>query len=253
MKKLTFSLAALTVALLSNGVWANDTAHWSYEGTAGPAHWGKLNKEFSECESGRAESPIDITSAIKAPVDTPRVQFQYGPLPLHLLNTGHAMQFVAQPGKDVVSLGQDQYKLVQFHFHSPGEERFSGKASPLDMHLVHADADGKLLVVAVQFVTGEANPVLDAILNQMPAKPGDEKTVDAVQIDPSGLLPAKRDYYTYSGSLTTPPCSEGVTWVELKQPVTISPRQLEAMRKMYNHNQRPAQPLNGREILEVNP
>jgi carbonic anhydrase len=95
------------------------------------------------------------------------------------------------------------------------------------MHLVHANADGKLLVAAVQFVTGAPSPVLDAILNQMPSKPGDKETVDAVQIDPSGLLPAKLDYCTYSGSLTTPPCSEGVTWIELKQPVTIAPRQLE--------------------------
>jgi carbonic anhydrase len=247
------AFTALTVALLASGAFANETAHWTYDGETGPANWGKINKEFSQCESGRAESPIDVTSAKKAPTDMARVQFRYGPLPLHLLNTGHAMQFVAQPGKDMLTLGSDQYKLVQFHFHAPGEERFAGKTSPLDMHLVHANADGKLLVVAVQFVTGAPNPVLDAILNQMPSKPGDEETVDAVQIDPSGLLPAKLDYYTYSGSLTTPPCSEGVTWIELKQPVTIAPRQLEALRKMYNHNQRPAQPLNGREILEVNP
>jgi carbonic anhydrase len=135
----------------------------------------------------------------------------------------------------------------------PGEERFAGKASPLDMHMVYADASGKLLVIAVQFIPGDANPVLDAMLNQMPIRPGEEKIVDSVQSDPTALLPNELSYYTYSGSLTTPPCSEGVIWIELKQPVTVSRRQLNAMRKLYSHNPRPVQPLNGREVLEVSP
>ncbi|MDR6208296.1 carbonic anhydrase [Paraburkholderia graminis] len=172
---------------------------------------------------------------------------------MHLLNTGHAIEFVAPHGGGAASLGDERYESVQFHFHAPGEERFAGKASPLDMHIVHADASGKLLLIAVQFMPGHANPGLDAMLNQIPTRPGEEKVIDSVQIDRSALLPKKLSYYTYSGSLTTPPCSEGVIWIELKQPVSVSPRQLNAMRKLYSHNQRPVQPLNGREVLEVGP
>lgn len=124
----------------------------------------------------------------------------------------------------------------------------------MDMHLVHADADGKLLVVAVQFIVGpKPNPVLGALLQDIPQRAGGEKMDEAVMINPSGLLPKPTSgYYTYSGSLTTPPCSEGVTWIELKEPVTISAAQLKAMRRFYYHNQRPIQPLNGREVIEVN-
>ncbi|MBB5190507.1 carbonic anhydrase [Silvimonas terrae] len=247
------SILALLLASAASLVTAA-SPHWTYEGAEGPASWGHLSQDFHLCEQGRAESPIDITNARKAPVNTPRIQFNYGPLPVHLLNTGHAMQFVAAPDKDSVTLGDTSYKLQQFHFHSPGEERFAGKSSPLDMHLVHASAQGKLLVVAVQFeLADESNPVLQTLEDLMPQEHGAERLINSIQIDPAALLPANSGYYTYSGSLTTPPCSEGVTWVELKQPVKISKAQLEKLQQFYDHNQRPVQPLNGREILEVDP
>ncbi|WP_035052059.1 carbonic anhydrase [Andreprevotia chitinilytica] len=245
----------LLIALASGFAAATDAphaAHWTYSGEEGPAHWGAISKDFHTCEAGRAESPINIFKAKKAPDSFSRIQFHYAAMPLDLLNTGHAMQFVAEPGKDSVTLGDTSYQLVQFHFHSPGEERFAGKASPLDVHLVHADANGKMLVVAVQFKVGkQANPALQTLLAHMPAKVNEHTHIDDILVDPSGLLPEQRGYYTYSGSLTTPPCSEGVTWIELKQPVSISKAQLQAMRKFYYHNQRPVQPLNGREIIEV--
>jgi carbonic anhydrase len=236
-----------------NQVQGSSPQHWSYNGTDGPAHWAQVSESFHTCESGRAESPIDIRSAQKAPEGTPHIQFSYEPMPVHLLNTGHAIQFAAEPGKDSVTLGDTRYQLVQFHFHSPGEERFAGRASPMDAHLVHASKDGKLLVVAVQFVVGDKpNSVLGALLDDIPENSGAENSDDALLVNPKGLLPpATSGYYTYSGSLTTPPCSEGVTWIELKEPVTISRAQLEAMRQFYDHNQRPVQPLNGRQILEV--
>ncbi len=199
-------LALLLVSAASFAAAAS--THWTYEGTEGPASWGQLSQDFRLCEQRRAESPIDITSARKAPADTPRLAFNYGPLPVHLLNTGHAMQFVAAPDKDSVTLGDTSYKLQQFHFHSPGEERFAGKSSPLDMHLVHASAQGKLLVVAVQFeLADESNPVLQTLEDLMPPEHGAEHVVDSIQIDPAALVPVHSGYYTYSGSLTTPPCS----------------------------------------------
>jgi carbonic anhydrase len=254
---LFIALACLAANAQAHDAAHNDSqaphaAHWSYGGASGPAHWAKINQAFHTCESGRAESPIDIRSAKKASADTPRVQFAYELMPVDLLNTGHAIQFAAQPGKDSVTLGSTRYQLVQFHFHSPGEERFAGRASPMDMHLVHADANGKLLVVAVQFVKGaKPNAALDVLLKDIPAKAGAEKVDDARTLNPAMLLPKSSGYYTYSGSLTTPPCSEGVTWIELKKPVMVTQRQLTAMRRFYYHNQRPVQPLNGREILEV--
>ncbi|MDR5758846.1 carbonic anhydrase family protein [Caballeronia sp. LZ035] len=227
--------------------------HWSYDGSKGPSHWAEIDKAFQACESGKSESPVNINTTTKAPPNTPRIQFFYEAMPVHLLNTGHAIQFGAQPSKDSVTLAGRRYQLIQFHFHSPGEERFAGRASPMDMHLVHADADGKLLVVAVQFIVGpRPNPVLGALLQDMPQHAGGETMDKAVMINPSGLLPEPTSgYYTYSGSLTTPPCSEGVTWIELKEPVRISAAQLKAMRRFYYHNQRPIQPLNGREVIEV--
>lgn len=257
MKKVMLAFAvtglALGVSAAANAGVAESAPHWTYAGASGPAHWGKISAGFHLCEAGKAGSPIDVRSARKASADTPRIQFSYEPMPVRLLNNGHAVQFMAMPGKSSVNLGNTQYQLVQFHFHSPGEERFAGRASPMDMHLVHADADGKLLVVAVQFVVGDKpNPVLDALIDDIPAHAGEENKDDSLLINPIGMLPSTTSgYYTYSGSLTTPPCSEGVTWVEMKVPVTIDHAQLEKLRAFYYHNQRPVQSLNGREILEV--
>ncbi|AOI68783.1 carbonic anhydrase [Burkholderia ubonensis] len=257
MKKVMLSFAVIGLALggsaAANAGAVESVPHWTYDGASGPAHWGEISAGFHLCEAGKAGSPIDVRSTRKAPADAPRIQFSYQPMPVNLLNSGHAVQFMAMPGKSSVKLGNTQYQLVQFHFHSPGEERFAGRASPMDMHLVHADADGTLLVVAVQFVVGDKpNPVLDALIDDIPEHSGEEKEDDSLLINPIGMLPSTTSgYYTYSGSLTTPPCSEGVTWVEMKVPVTISRTQLEKLRAFYYHNQRPVQALNGRDIIEV--
>jgi carbonic anhydrase len=230
-----------------------EPAHeWGYSGEHGPAHWGEISKDFHACESGRAESPIDIGSAKKAPADMPRLKISYQPLPIDITNTGHSVQFNAAPGTDSISLGDVAYQLVQFHFHAPGEERFAGKASVMDAHFVHHADDGKLLVLAVQFKLGtKPNPVIQALLDRIPHEKGAEMMAKGVTINPLDLLPKNTGYYTYSGSLTTPPCSEGVTWIEFKEPITITQQQLHAMRGFYHGNQRPVQALNGRDIWEV--
>ena len=243
--------SALLIAAFS--VAAEPNHDWTYEGAHGPAHWGEISKEFHECESGRAESPIDIEHAKKAPADMPRLTIKYQPLAIDISNTGHSVQFNAAPGADSVALGDKAFQLVQFHFHAPGEERFAGKASVMDAHLVHRADDGKLLVLAVQFEIGsQPNPVIQAMLDRIPKEKGAEMKVASVTINPLELLPKDSGYYTYSGSLTTPPCSEGVTWIEFKQPVTITKEQLDAMQHFYHGNQRPVQALNDREVFEVN-
>ncbi|WP_158934215.1 carbonic anhydrase [Burkholderia sp. S171] len=245
--------AVLLTAFVALAASAETTGHgWAYEGEHGPAHWGAMGEAFHACESGRAESPIDIEKAKKAPADMPRLKVNYQPLPIDIINTGHAVQFNATPGTDSITLGNQAYQLVQFHFHSPGEERFAGKDSVMDAHLVHRSEDGKLLVLAVQFQLGnQPNPVIQAMLDRIPEEKGAEFKVNAVMVNPIDLLPKQMSYYTYNGSLTTPPCSEGVTWIEFKERVSITQQQLDAMRRFYHGNQRPVQALNGREIWEV--
>lgn len=132
-----------------------------------------MTEAFHACESGRAESPIDIASAKKARADMPRLKIKYQSLPIDIVNTGHAIQFNATPGTDSISLGNQTYQLVQFHFHSPGEERFAGKDSVMDAHLVHRSEDGKLLVLAVQFQIGDhPNPVIQSMLDRIPREKG---------------------------------------------------------------------------------
>jgi carbonic anhydrase len=255
MNKITrlSSGAFLLSAVVSLTASAQTTGHgWTYDGAHGPAHWGAMSEAFHACESGRAESPINIEGAKKAPADMPRLKINYQPLPIDIVNTGHAVQFNATPGTDSITLGGQAYQLVQFHFHSPGEERFVGKDSVMDAHLVHRSEDGKLLVLAVQFQIGDhPNPVIQAMLDRIPKETGAEFKMDAVMVNPVDLLPKQTSYYTYSGSLTTPPCSEGVTWIEFKKPVTITREQLDAMQRFYHGNQRPVQALNGRDIWEV--
>ncbi|MFT4508368.1 carbonic anhydrase [Caballeronia sp. 15711] len=245
--------AFLFAAVVSLTASAETKGHgWTYDGEHGPAHWGAMSEALHACESGRAESPINIDGAKKAPADMPRLKINYQPLPIDIINTGHAVQFNATPGTDSITLGDQAYQLVQFHFHSPGEERFAGKDSAMDAHLVHRSSDGKLLVLAVQFKIGaQPNPVIQAMLDRIPKEPGAEFKVDAVMVNPLELLPKQTGYYTYSGSLTTPPCSEGVTWIEFKESMTITQQQLDAMHRFYHGNQRPVQALNGREIWEV--
>jgi carbonic anhydrase len=245
--------AFLITAFISLAATAAETNHgWTYEGEHGPAHWGAMGEAFHACESGRAESPINIEATKKAPADMPRLKINYQPLPIDIVNTGHAVQFNATPGADSISLGDQAYQLVQFHFHSPGEERFAGKESVMDAHLVHRSEDGKLLVLAVQFQVGDhPNAVIGAMLDRIPKEQGAEFKINEVMVNLLDLLPKQKGYYTYSGSLTTPPCSEGVTWIEFKERVTINQQQLNAMQRFYHGNQRPVQALNGREILEV--
>ncbi|MFM0249522.1 carbonic anhydrase [Paraburkholderia sediminicola] len=240
------------MAFAASSAWAEPGHEWGYSGERGPAHWGAISKDFHACESGRAESPINIESAKKAPADMPRLKINYQSLPIDITNTGHSVQFNAAPGTDSISLGDHPYQLVQFHFHAPGEERFAGKASAMDAHSVHRSEDGKLLVLAVQLKLGaQPNPVIQALLDRIPHEKGAELMAKGVTINPLDLLPKNTGYYTYSGSLTTPPCSEGVTWIEFKESVTITQQQLDAMEAFYHGNQRPAQALNGRDIWDV--
>jgi carbonic anhydrase len=241
-----YPLAAAIGVLLPALTAAAEHAHWGYEGEHGPRHWGELSEEFAACKLGTHQSPIDIQRTKKTAL--PAIAFHYKLSPLTVVDNGHTIQVKVAAGSSI-EVGGTTYELVQFHFHRRSEEKVKGKAFAMDAHLVHRDAAGKLAVVAVLLEPGAANPALEAVLRNV--SPGEgERSPAGVSIDPASLLPAERGHYTFTGSLTTPPCSEGVTWFVLKAPVQVSAEQVAAFSKRYPHNARPVQPLGDRVVQE---
>jgi carbonic anhydrase len=220
--------------------------------------WGTLDGKYSLCSTGRAQSPIDLAGATRA-TGGPITASTYRPTPLRivhheakadLVNTGHSIQ-VSAGGNDTVIVGSDRYSLVQFHFHSPSEHTIAGLSFPLEMHLVHRSADGRLAVAGVLMREGAHNKAFEAIWSKLPGIIGQEMAHDSVMVNIEALLPDIRTHYRYEGSLTTPPCSEGVTWFVLATPVELSTAQIAAFRAVLSGNSRPVQPLNGRALTEV--
>lgn len=237
--------AAALAALALGAVRVRAQAPWSYEGATGPDHWGDLSPQYAACKSGAGQSPIDIRNAQHA--DLPPIQFDYKRVPLTLINTGHNVQVDYPPGSSITVKGQP-YQLAQFHFHYPSEERIDGKQWDMVLHLVHTSANGQVAVVSVLFAAGAANLGLDKIWAAIPKTPGKEQEVVGVEINARDFLPKNKMYYTYQGSLTTPPCTEGVTWMILKTPVTASAQQLKALAAIFPPDARPLQPLAGRVV-----
>ena len=221
--------------------------HWTYEGKEGAEFWGKLSADYASCDLGRNQSPINIDKTVQA-VLRPLKTFQRFPA-YDVVNNGHTIQVNYKPGNMVV-LDTVLYHLRQMHFHSPSENTIRGKSYPLEAHFVHEDAKGNLTVVAVMFEEGKANDALTRIWQQMSV---DIKVPSLLKsrVLPSELIPQSSGYYRYSGSLTTPPCSEGVSWVVMKMPMSASKAQIEAFKNVVRHdNNRPVQALNGRMIVE---
>jgi len=223
-------------------------AHWDYEGTAGPDAWGRMRPEFSKCATGQRQSPIDIRGGIA--VDLEPIKFDYRPSAFSVIDNGHTVQVNVEPGNSITITGR-RYELVQFHFHRPSEERVNGRQYDMVAHLVHKDVDGHIAVVAVLLDRGSAQSIVQAVWNNLPLEKGDEVRAGS-RIDLAQLLPDDRRYYTYMGSLTTPPCSEGVLWMVLKQPVPISLDQVAIFSRLYPMNARPIQQADGRLIKESN-
>ena len=221
---------------------------WTYGGPLGPDHWGDLKPEFAACKDGHRQSPINIQSP--QPADLPAIEFDYKPSPLRIVDNGHTILITYAPGS-FIRVGDKRYELKQFHFHRPSEEKINGRGFDMVAHLVHADAAGNLAVVAVLLDRGSDNPLIHEIWNDLPKEKDKEAAFDQIQIDLSQLLPVSRGYYTFPGSLTTPPCSENVTWFVLKQPVTITDAEVARFAILYSNDARPIQPLNGRVVLET--
>jgi carbonic anhydrase len=247
MKILTLVLALVLSAILACAQ-EHHPPHWSYESATGPEHWGDLNSDYSLCKTGREQSPIDIANTVAEKL--PPIDFHYLPSPLKLIDNGHTVQVNYAPGSFITVAGK-KYELVQFHFHHPSEEEINGKPYDLVIHLVHKDAEGHLAVVAVLFKEGASDPAIKAVVDHLPTVKEKEITADAT-VNAADLLPQTRNYYAFSGSLTTPPCSEGVAWFVLQTPSTLSSGELGTLAKLYPHNARPVQPLNARTVKAGN-
>jgi len=221
---------------------------WGYEGANGPEHWGKLHSQYKLCDSGVSQSPIDLRNGIG--VDVPPPRFDYRPSRFTVANDGHGLK-VALTSPGTMTFAGKTYRLSEIHFHRPGEERIDGKTFQMGAHLVHKDSKGALGVVAVLITVGKEHPTLQAIWNHIPLGKGQSMASAAdVLIDLSGLFPRDRAIFHYSGSLTTPPCTEGVEWVVFKEPVEASPEQLSIYARLFPENARPIQAANGRLIKE---
>lgn len=246
-KRMLVGSCALAAVLVTQQVSA-EAVHWDYSGKAGPEHWGDLAPEFSACSSGRNQSPINLSGMVEG--ELPKLKIDYKPGGNEaIINNGHAIQVNYAPGS-TLSLGSNTFELKQFHFHSPSENTIEGKHAPMEAHFVHADAKGNLAVIAVMFQEGGANAELEKAWTNMPAHKDETKTLP-VPVDAAALLPKDQDYFRFNGSLTTPPCSEGVVWLVMKEFNAASKEQIGKFTATLHHpNNRPVQPINARVVIQ---
>lgn len=226
--------------------WVGDEPQWGYFGEAGPENWAKLSPSYGAC-LGRNQSPVNLANFTEA--ELAPVKFNYQAGGTEVVNDGHTIKVAYAAGSSVRLEGR-AFQLKWFHFHAPSENQVEGESFPMEGHLVHADADGNLAIVAVMFTEGEANKALGQAWAEMPQRAGEKRTL-AEPVAAAGLLPADRSYYRFNGSLTTPPCTEGVRWLVMKRPVSASAEQIAKFARTIGHpNNRPIQPTGARLLLQ---
>jgi carbonic anhydrase len=221
-------------------------AHWTYEGEEGPEHWDEIDPAYATCGTGKNQSPIDISAP--AETDLANISFHYQPSEVNILNNGHTAQVNYDAGS-YIELDGVRYDVAQFHYHAPSEHAIDGKLFAAELHIVHKSADGKLAVVGLLLEEGAENAAFDPFINNLPAEKADAKDA-GVKINAADLLPVVQTTFRYSGSLTTPPCSEGVSWLVMTTPVELSAAQLHALESLFEGNNRPVQALNDRPLVE---
>jgi len=230
-------------------------AHWSYAEQDGPAKWAALSSDYLTCASGREQSPIDI--AATTTVDRVRIARKYKHAELKIIrhehvadviDNGHTIQVNYDEGSDL-QVGDESYELQQYHFHAPSEHTINGQRFPMEMHLVHQSADGALAVLGVVIEEGKHNPAFEPVWANLPHQPGEQVHLEHLSINVDDLLPKGQDTYRYRGSLTTPPCSEGVAWLVSVDSIALSKQQIEAFTVIFQGNNRPVQSLNARAVF----
>lgn len=246
MLKHRFSLLFVLISLFSLSIASAQDVHFTYEGEDGPENWGTLSTDWASCGEGQAQSPINISGAIG--VDLSDIEMNYQESAMNIFNNGHTIQVNYDEGSSI-TYNEIDYQLLQFHFHHPSEHILDGASAPMEIHFVHRSASGSLAVVGVMLMEGdEANAAYAPIFEHLPAE---ESEADAMgmTINAADLIPAGSSFYTYNGSLTTPPCTEIVRWLVLAEPVTLSAEQIEAFGAIFENNARPTQELNTRDLF----
>ena len=237
----------IAIALITFGVvLAQEGVHWSYEGDTGPEHWGTLSPDFAACAKGVEQSPVDIPA--NAPLNPADITFSYQPSAVTIFNNGHTIQVNYDPGSSL-TLNGVKYDLVQFHFHTASEHAIGGQHEPMEIHFVHRNAQGGLAVVGVLLKSGSENAAYAPVFQNLPPQASQPAPVAGATVDANQLLPAQRTYWRYNGSLTTPPCTEGVKWLVMNTPVEVSDAQIAAFTSVFKNNERPVQPFNARAFL----
>jgi carbonic anhydrase len=241
-----FKMIAMLSLFATQAVLAGATPDWGYADAQAPEYWAKLNSNYQACR-GVNQSPINISQTVKA--DLPALQFDYVSTAQSIINNARTVQVNFNAGSSLQLDGQ-AFGLKQFHLHSPSENTVNGQAYPMEMHLVHAAPTGELTVVAMMFQEGQENKKLAKLWKELPQQAGD--AIELKQHDiAAAFLPSDLSYYRFNGSLTTPPCSEGVRWIVLKEVQQASKAQIQAFAALMQHpNNRPVQAQNARLVLE---
>ena len=222
--------------------------HWSYEGDSGPANWSKINVDWGKCGTGNRQSPIDIRDGMK--VELEQISFDYHPSSFNVVDNGHTVQVAVGSG-NYITVQNRMFELQQFHFHRPSGDRINGKTYEMVVHLVHRDAEGRQAILALMLERGTPQATIQTVWNNLPLEKFDTMS-PSILLDPMEMVPTRRDYYTYMGSMEQPPCSENVLWLVMKQPVQASAAQMALFSRLYPLNTRPIQATNGRIIKESN-
>jgi carbonic anhydrase len=254
----SLSLSALAAALVGtlsgcepepeeqdSGEHSESPRRWSYDGPGGPEYWSELSERFVVCQAGQEQSPIDLAQASSTAM--PALAFDYRPATARVVHKNLTLQVDLEPGSSL-RIGDEAYTLRQFHFHTPSEHRVAGREYPMELHLVHEGAQGQLAVVGVLIDSGEESAALEPVWALLPERAGEEWPVAGLPFDAVELLPAARAYFRYAGSLTVPPCQEGVRWSVLKQPIQLSREQIGRFKALFRSNARPVQPRHGRGV-----
>ncbi|WP_249306318.1 carbonic anhydrase [Lederbergia citrea] len=252
-KETTIPEKEVTETKENNAAKSDDTptAQWSYEGDTGPEHWGELEPSFSACIQGNEQSPINIESSqVKTSKKLENIEIQYKPTPFSIINNGYTVLANAETPSNSIVVEGNEYKLVQFHFHTPSEHQFNGQHFDMELHLVHQDANGKLAVLGVMIEEGKENEKLASVWDVLPKDETEKDIFIKEPVDLQALLPSDQRSFHYNGSLTTPPCTEEVKWIVFEKPIEMSKEQIQAFQQIFPDNHRPVLNLNKREIIK---
>lgn len=227
----------------------HEDTHWSYEGETGPENWGELDSKYAACVDGREQSPIDIIEKETTKVNKRNLTIHYKTADFSIINNGHSIQASGDNNTNYITLDKQKFELKQFHFHTPSEHQLNEKSYEMEVHFVHENNKGELAVIGLFIKEGNENKALKNLFSSLPKEEG-SKVEETMNIAINEIVPDNQQSFQYKGSLTTPPCSEGVNWIVMKEAIEMSSQQINSFKTIFNDNHRPVQAVNNREVVE---